>query len=200
MRVAVVGLWALARQLAHAAPPGVCDDPRLSPPGLVPEVTPPPASADTGVTPYHDQTLATDGIAAGLLVLAFDQDNGQTSPALAKLGIATYLFGAPLVHLSRNRTGGAIGSFAMRLALPAAGALLGAAAERPTTCDSDDCAHDAVPSEMALGVIAGIVAASAIDALYLARDGERKRAPTRKWTPTARAMQGGLALGVGGAF
>ena len=190
MRVAFVLL--MLCQLAHA-----------SPPGLTPEVAPAPQAPPPGVKSYRAQTLLADGIAAGLLVVAINE-NDESSEALAKLSLGTYMFGAPIVHLTKNRGSRALASMAMRIGFPIVGGFLGHSMRPKTTCDTyyDDYCEDDMPSdELVLGVIVGVIAASAVDAIYLAKGDEPKQQPPEPgWTPTARATQGGLALGVRATF
>ncbi|HEY5926812.1 MAG TPA: hypothetical protein VIV11_34230 [Kofleriaceae bacterium] len=195
MRVTLV--LVLLCQLAHASPPG------LTPVGITPEVTPvAPPPADEGLPSYRAQTLIADGIAAGLLLVAINEDN-DNSEALAKLSLGTYLFGAPLVHLTKNRSGRALASVTMRIGFPVIGGLLGESMRPKPECDTyydDYCQDDLVgPSEeMVVGVILGVLAASVVDSAYLAR-GEAPK-PQPQWTPTAHASPGGFALGVNGTF
>jgi hypothetical protein len=188
MRLAAAAL-ALTSQIAHAAPPGMTP--------LVSEEQP-PAPPPQGVQSYRGQTLLADGIAAGLvLVLVTKQD--KSSEAFGKLGLATYALGAPIIHLTKSRTGHALVSVTMRIGLPIAGALLGNAMDDGFECHIDVCDDNSPSDEMVLGVVAGFVAASALDAIYLAK-GDAPKQPEPSWSPTARATPGGFALGVRGSF
>ncbi|HEY5946129.1 MAG TPA: hypothetical protein VIV40_11590 [Kofleriaceae bacterium] len=198
MRVFVTAVLALTCQLAYAEAPG--ETPEVTPPGLAPTVAPTPAKP--ALKSYRAQTLLADGIAVGLMVVAFDTDNSDTAEALAKLSIGTYAFGAPLVHLTKERSGRALASLTMRIGFPIIGGFLGDSLRAKSNCDPyyDYCGDDEGPSgELVLGVLAGIVAASAVDAAYLAR-GETPKPAEPSWTPTARATQNGFALGVSGSF
>jgi len=197
MRVAVVVLAVISR-VASASPPGLTE---VTPPGLTPpggELTPPPVPPR--VESYRAQTLVADGIAAGLMITAFDVDN-DSSAALAKLSIITYVFGAPLVHLTKDRGRRALGSITMRIGLPIVGGMLGHAMAAKPTCEAyyDSCETELYTEELAYGVLAGVIAASALDAIYLAK-GDPPAKPQAAWTPVARATQNGFALGVSGTF
>lgn len=204
MRFAVALVLALACQLAHAAPPGPTTTdlppPDLSPPGLTPEVA--PATTDEpAVKSYWYQTLAADGLAITFVALAANGHGGD-SDSLAKLGIGTYLLGAPLIHVSKGRPGRALGSLAMRVGLPFVGALIGSALEPTYKCydEYDDCGPDGVSGEVVLGAVLGVVGASLIDATVLAKGDAPKAKAQPTWTPTARATHGGVALGLTGTF
>jgi hypothetical protein len=195
MRVAVVAglLAALAAvpSVAMADPPGLTP---LSPPGLAPTAPQP-----EGVPSYGKLTLATDGIAVGILLLAISQE----SEDLAKLSVGTYLVGAPIVHVTRGRVGRGLLSATMRVALPVVGAMAGASMESDKPCNDpydDYCGDDEGPDGgIVLGMLGGVLAASIIDAAYLAK-GDGPRRPATAWQPTARPTNGGVALGLAGSF
>jgi hypothetical protein len=193
MRVVVAAVLALTCQLAHADGPLAPEPyPTVTPPGLTPAVTaPPPAPV---VASYRHQTLIADGIAAGLLVVALSSEDNRQAESIAKVSVATYLLGAPLTHVMKGRNGHALTSVAMRVGFPIIGGMLANGMTKRECydyCESND-------DEIVLGVFAGAIAASAIDAIYLAKGDAPKQEPS--WTPTARASQNGFALGVRGSF
>lgn len=195
MRAAVVAasIAALAAvpSLAMADPPGLTP---LSPPSLAPTAPQP-----QGVQSYGKLTLLADGLAVGILVLAISEE----SEDLAKLSVGTYLVGAPIVHASRGRVGRGLLSTTMRVALPVVGAMAGASMESEKPCNDpydDYCGDDEGPDGgIVLGMLGGVLAASIIDAAYLAKGDEPMR-PATAWQPTARRTNGGVALGIAGSF
>ncbi len=164
--------------------------------------TEPARGTDAGTTWYGYQTLGTDGLALLLLGagVAADGDNGEM---LAKFSIGTYLLGAPLVHVAHDRSTRALGSLALRAGLPLVGYMIGSALEHDEpVCEGDihDCYYDDSIGESVLGVMAGVAIASIVDAAMLADSAPPKAKPQAAWTPSARAMHGGFALGLAGNF
>jgi hypothetical protein len=167
--------------------------PAVAPPGLTPVAA--PVAPAPGVASYRGQTLLADGIAAGLLIAALSSDDYEQGESLAKLSLGTYALGAPIIHLTKGRSGHALGSVAMRIGFPILGGLLGDSMSKDCYdyyCGSND-------DEIVLGIFAGAITASALDAIYLAK-GDAPKQPEPAWTPTARATQGGFALGASGRF
>jgi hypothetical protein len=198
MRAAAAAVIVLTSQLAHATPPGLTP---TTPPGLTPEQAPAPAPtpAEPGLESYRGQVLAADGIAVGLMLVAIDKESdGNDGEAFAKLSLGTYLFGAPLVHLTKNRAGRALASAAMRIGFPILGGMLGDSMKPKQVCY--DYCNEGPSDELVLGVLAGVVAASAVDAIYLAKGDPPKPAAQPAWTPDARPTQGGFLLGVRAPF
>ncbi len=156
--------------------------------------------AEPATTPgYRWQVVASDALAIGSVVLG-----GKTaSDGWYTLGMGSYLFGAPLVHAANGRTGRALGSLTLRVAIPLVGAFGGAKLDSPR-CGApapgarDACASDTFPSRgFATGIVLGAVAAMALDTWLLAKPVHK---PTRGWTPNASALRGGISVGVSGAF
>ena len=195
MRAAVVLVIALT-SAAHANPPG------LTPPGLEEPPPPPnaqpPAPSNQPAQSYRTMTFAADAAAVGMLFLAIDNENED----LAKLSLGTYLFGAPLVHVVKNRPSRALASLGLRVGLPILGGMLGEAMhEEPECYEYDYCGdyYEGPSDEAVLGIVGGALAAMVIDTAYLAKvDPPKREQPS--WTPTARATKGGFALGVNGRF
>lgn len=189
MRVVIALLASTA--IAHAEPPG-----------LTPVAEPaPPASPDLTTESYRGQVLAADGAALGLGLLALV--NGQASgratntTSLLELGAATFLIGAPLVHLLHDRSTHALGSLGLRLALPVLAGFIGSQVHDSCNypydgyCDSNGGLHAAI------GAAAGIIAASVIDAVFLAGGDERPTTTRMIATPLAG---GGATVGLAGRF
>jgi hypothetical protein len=144
------------------------------------------------VESYRGTALSADGVALGLVAAGIATDG----KVLSLLGVSTYVLASPLGHLSHRRYGRAAASVAMRVGLPLLGALIGDGMSR-------DCAGDCVdlPAGMFVAIGAGVVTASAIDALFLARgDARSSSSRSQTWTPVAAPTRGGVALGISGAF
>lgn len=197
LRAAVVAAALLAPSVAVAEPPGMTPAGTPGPPGMTPE-TVPAQPVDQGTPSYRGWTLGADAVAVGLMVVAVDHED----EGLAMLSLVTYAFGAPLVHLAKKRPERALASVGLRVGLPILGAMIGEGMHKDSYCNNYDyyetCDEEGPSEEAALGVVVGIVAASAIDSIYLAR-GERPK-PQPQWSPTVRSTSGGFALGVAGRF
>lgn len=141
---------------------------------------------------YWQSTLIPDAIAAGLFAIAITGVSGDEvaphAPVLAIAGAFTYVFGAPLIHGSRNNNGPAFASLGLRIALPAAGVWLGARMEDP-----DNTARSA-----RLGLLAGMFTAAVIDSVLFAR--QRVAVAPARWSPTAAPTQGGVSVGLQATF
>ena len=177
MRVVVV--LALLCRVAYATPPGISEE------------EPPVAS-------YRAQTVLADALAGAVMFAAYNSHDDARAQALAKLGISAYVLGGPIVHLSKNRGKRALASIAMRIGLPILGGILGDGMTADN-CEYYSCGNDAPSDEQMFGVLVGAVAASTIDALYLAK-GDPPAPAHAALAPTARLTQGGVALGVRGSF
>ncbi len=150
---------------------------------------------------YAWQTVAADGVGVSLLLVGV----ASSSNGAMIVGTGTFLLGTPLVHLAHGNPGRAVGSLALRGALPT----LAFAAGYTAFHRSDQGTHELFPSGFGEGVllgIGGIVACVAIDALLLAE--ETPAAPARPQAPISRLsvspqlayIRGGAVAGVGGAF
>jgi hypothetical protein len=135
------------------------------------------ATAETAPAPtwYGGQTLAVDlaalALGAGARLVVGD---GSWRAFPYMLGGAAYLFGGPIVHGLHGQGGRAAGSFGMRIALPAFGALAGVAVHhnRQPGDPPDWFPREAVDGFL-IGAGVGAVVASAVDAIFLAREPAR---------------------------
>src|SRR5262245_36637839 len=130
---------------------------------------------------YGWQTLLVDGgwIGLWMLGLAVDHEKyGSSSPENYQLGanvlftsaVATYVLGGPAIHLAHGHADSALGSLALRVGFPLAGALAGYALGS-AACGSNDSEFIPCPVAIgALGFMAGFVAAPIIDASVVARE------------------------------
>jgi hypothetical protein len=130
---------------------------------------------------YGWQTMLTDGGAIGLFLLSaavqdakYGSGSGESyevgANVLVASGFAAYLFGGPAVHLAHGDGRKALGSFALRAALPIAGTLAGLAIGS-AVCGPHD--SEIIPCPIAvgaLGLLAGGVAAPIVDASVIARE------------------------------
>lgn len=166
------------------------------PPGLTPPAAPLAPQGDQPlVESYRAQVVAADALAS-LASLAAAHTH---TPGVGVIGLATYVLGAPLVHLAHGRGTRALGSVALRVGLPLATVGVIAATRHPDCSASADVCDDADLGALMIGLAGSLVAASVIDAVFLAEGDEPP--PARSWAPTlAPTTSGGLTLGVGGAF
>lgn len=151
-----------------------------------PTVPPPPQSIDE-TTPervwYGWQTLLNDAAATGLFIGALELGHGDLydtggslgANALATLGIAGYVGGAPVIHLVHGRPGYAGGSALLRIGLPLIGGVVGngAATCPPPEGDYGNCG---LP-ELLVGFVGGLVAASVIDSALFAWERPKAEPP-----------------------
>jgi hypothetical protein len=181
----------------NSSPPGVSAAPLSTDadPTQPPRAVPARLSAfePQGRVWYGWQTLATDLAAVSIAYLALsEQQPVASSPAsapedrsgpsaaslLAGLGAATFVLGAPAIHLVHGRPDSAAISLGLRLGLPVVGGLAGfglAGGNCPATTDSD-CAKNSPVLLIAVGAIVGLITASAIDASQLAYEKPKPKA------------------------
>jgi hypothetical protein len=125
---------------------------------------------------------------------------GGVGSALFVPGFLLYIGGAPAVHGFHHRDGALVADLALRIALPIAGAFLGAAGAR---CDeATDLPGLCREAAGARGAMGGMTMAAAIDALGLSW--ERRTVPATArgpaWSPTVALGPHGMSAGIGGAF
>ncbi len=166
-------------------------------PGTHPAMTHPATDeipATTQVERYGWQIGLLDTAAVLMVLSSADSDSGS----VALLGGGIYLLGGPAVHAARGNPGRAFGSLALRVGLPLIGARL---AESGSSCDPeyDDYCGDDDMVRVILGGMAGVVAAGAIDWIFLAKD-ERKVGPLSIQPSIAPTPGGGGQVGIMGVF
>jgi hypothetical protein len=191
--VVCAGLFAaLSARPAHAEPPGltIATPTTAAPWSTIPVEATIEEPTTTRVS-YRWQMVVADLSGLGVSIAAAKlTDDGDQAVGLAG---GTYLFGAPLVHASNGHGWRAIGSLAVRAALPAIGLAIAMQSRTKTGCDN--CLDDNPPiAEAMLGLGAGALAALVIDYGLIAR-------PTqRRWLPTAAPANHGGTVGLSATF
>jgi hypothetical protein len=187
---------------APAEPPAVVPPamaaPTIAPSAPEPEEEPEP---ERRRYQYRWQVIGADAaaIAMSVLVDRIAAGGGDRSAPLATLTIATYFFGAPLVHGVHRQGKRALVSFGLRAGLPLLLGLLGEELDGTPPCDF---CNDSLRSEGKLiGITVGVLAAMAVDGVLLARPIYRRvERPRAVWAPALRGVQGGATAGVVGTF
>ena len=176
--------WLIAGVLGLAAAPAFAEPPGLSPPSQ-PDSVWPWTPADPGS--YRLEVVTVDASAIAGVAL------GHNSTAAIGLSIATYALGSPILHLVHHRPGNALGSFVLRVGLPAAGTALGWMVTSGGSSESD---IPAGAGGAVIGLVAGVIAASSIDIGVLAK-AETPPPVTPAIAPTGH---GGMTFGLAGSF
>lgn len=176
----VVLSWVALAGAAHAGGEG--------PPGAAPSMqaaaVPPDEPVETRW--YGWQILAVD--VASIAVLAAGEDDALFS----SIGAGGWVLGGPAVHLVHGHGGRAVGSLALRLAAPIAGAMIASAA-----CPGDE--NDEVfgcLDNIAIGLVAGAGAAMVID-IVLATEEVESPPPV---APVLMVTDAGAQVGLAGRF
>ncbi len=149
---------------------------------------------------YGWQTLTIDGASFGLLLAGAGADSGggrsnDLTSTLLLASLLGYGFGPGVVHFMHKNTGRGFASFGLRLGMPIAGAIIGAAAA--SGCNRFLCEADGA----GVGLLAGIGGAIAIDAALLAYEDQRpERSSLGSLSPLLIVGPGRAVIGVGGAL
>lgn len=188
-----------------AAPPPTFAPRAIAPPMIAPPssvaVTPPPLDgpreAETEPS-YRWQIGVAD---AGSLALLFSfTEHGSLGGGLL------YLLGGPVIHLAHGEAGRAVGSLALRAALPIAGAFVGGALwwnSQDARCkngDPDFCSDDEFNVGALYGLGLGFLGAMVVDTALLARPVPLRKAAGARWAPQLAVAPGHLGVGVVGRF
>ena len=177
MRSFVAIVLLLASSVVVHAQPGVTPSQPLAQPAQ--------PTDDAPVDSYRWQTAAADGLTIALLVGATKSASNHDQDSFARLALINYGLTVPIIHAAHGRPGSALGSLALRCALPLAGMyLLGSK-------DDDE------GTSMIAGFMLGVGAAMVIDTAWLAKGDE---VPARSWAPTVAPTNGGMTVGLGGHF
>jgi len=143
---------------------------------------------------YGNKTLTADGIAVGLFASGV-----VTAPVGSTLGIATFFFGAPLVHVAAGHPDKAAASFGLRALPPLLFiASYGSGCGHDDTGDSDNCPNRALVWMAALGIPAAI----AVDAAVIAREDVPQQEDSASVGVTFRVLPSarGSLLSAAGSF
>ncbi len=210
MRVVIAGVFALLMIAGPVrAQPGrtpVGPPQAYAPQGYAPQAPPVTYTKRYGSTIALADAASVAAIVVGTILIvsaAFsdydcdydcDDDSGSVGLGVVLMigGSAGYVFGGPLIH-NYHGNGSASGkSIALRLGLPLAGALAGAALSA-----GDESCYDCDDYSGGLSAL-GVISAMVIDWTVLAKKQVRVDAPV---VPYAAPMHGGgMTLGVGGTF
>jgi hypothetical protein len=150
---------------------------------------------------YGDFTLLADGGALALLLASIAVNDRDTREGVLVMSGVTYLVGAPVVHLTRQRAMASLGSLGLRAGMPALGALLGS--QLSGLADYND--GDEVVIGTVYGVLGGILSAVVLDAAFIAweplspSEGASARSEP-SWSPSLVLTNTHAGLGVAGRF
>jgi hypothetical protein len=166
--VGVISLLLVSRTAWADPEPTLENAPIAAEVAPAPEPLPPPTYRS-----YRIQIAAADLATLGAGFTLLLTSGGENPGVLAGLGLlGAYFVASPIVHVAHGRFAAAAASFGLRaVGVPLAGAVgLGLGSALCNDRGSDySCSIHAVFTG-ALGVTAGLVAATAIDAEYLARE------------------------------
>ena len=110
--------------------------------------------------------------------------------------VAPYFLASPIVHGVHGNSGKAIGSLGLHLGLPIVGMLVGVGVGGHN-CDSDACGLGG----LVLGMMGGMVAATVVDAAWLAHTTVEVDSSQVSLAPTVTvARSGGATFGVAATF
>jgi hypothetical protein len=165
---------------------------------------PPPPTAVHEVS-YAYQTLISDGIATVLITSAFLRGGGGEDWLWRLMaftgGVGIYAGGAPLVHFVNGEIHNGLKSFGLRVGLPTigmmAGNLIGPRVRVQCKVGQDCPNSDESPVGIAVGAVAGAVAASLLDARLLAK---KRVTEFVQLTPMIGYGRSGFNVGLGGSF
>lgn len=148
---------------------------------------------------YGWQTLVVDGASFGAILMSASANRrglgDEAASGLVLVGLLGYGLGPGVVHFLHHNTGRGFASFGLRLGMPIAGAIVGAAAA--SGCNRFLCEADGA----AVGLLAGVGGAIAIDAVLLAYEDLRPTRPTLgSLTPLFVVAPGRAVVGVGGTL
>lgn len=135
--------------------------------------------------------------AAGLAVLLTTSAERRWQP-LVWLGV--YALGGPVVHAAHGRGWRALGSFGMRVAGTAAGAVAFSMIGCHDYRDPDTDEEVATCSDAAIGLLLMMYGGAVVDSLIDADDRPRLPDPAPPVSLTLAPLRGGIALGAIGRF
>jgi hypothetical protein len=200
--VAIVGLSRLASaDVSEPTNEGVVGEPVSQPRlGVLPPSLTDPIQPTVEVTSsYRSITMTVDALSIAALLGGFasegkdGRDTDLTGP-LYTAGALGGLFVTPIIHGIRGHGLRAVGSFLLRDGAMGVGAMI---AVETATCGPQEwfCGLDRIGP----GMLAGLVAASALDAAFLTDETEQRPVGVA-WTPILAPARGGGTLGVAATF
>jgi hypothetical protein len=155
-----------AARAADPAPPGAA--------AVVAPVVAPVAVESPTTTWYGYQTLATDGGAVAFMVALGASHDHASQQGLMVGALTMYELGAPTVHFAHHQVGRGFIDLGLRIGLPVVGTVvggaLGLATASPATSSNWFAALDGELTGAIVGGTIGLISASAIDAVFLARE------------------------------
>jgi hypothetical protein len=144
---------------------------------------PPPEPPERGEPAYRMQTLLVDVTAIGIVYAGL-----RTDLPLVGLGALTYILGAPAVHAHHGHGARAAASLAIRCTLPVLAFIALAQGS------GDEVPPFAIPG------VAGMLAASVLDAAFLARGTPTRPRIVPVITPSSQPSQTALTFGFAAQF
>lgn len=166
---------------------------------IITRPTPPPANADDDADDQLDvdddatqahwygwQTLIADGASLSALLA------GGQEESLVALGLLGYEFAPGIIHFAHRNPGRGFASFGIRLGMPLAGAFIGAALA--SNCNDNLCEAGGA----AVGLLAGMGGAIAIDAAVFAYDDPKHPGRRVGLVPLVSLLPGRAWVGVAG--
>jgi len=153
---------------------------------------------------YGDAIIGTDAVALGLGVLGVTLlKGGNADAAGASLFIGgglTYFAASPIVHGMHGRSGAALGSVGLRLAVPIVGTYLGAALAGAQHCGDESCQSRGITGGV-VGFGFGMLAASIVDISLLAYEPKPNSTATQiALVPSIDPKRGSAGLNLVGAW
>jgi hypothetical protein len=150
---------------------------------------------------YRLTMVAVDATAVALVAAGVYLDHEDVTPALALVGVGTYVLGGPIIHLAHEQSGRALGSIGLRVGLPATGLLVGGALAASCGGASEWCLVGAVLFGGVIG-LGGVLAAIIVDDAVLGRAPKpaTKSAARVALTPLLDPKRRAAGLSLVGAF
>jgi hypothetical protein len=144
---------------------------------------------------YGYQTLATDGGAVAFMLALGASHDHASQQGLMVGALTMYELGAPTVHFAHHQVGRGFIDLGLRVGLPVLGTIvggaLGLATAGPATASNWFASLDGEVSGAIVGGTLGLISASAIDAVFLAREEGAPRG-TGMGAAAARAAKAGV--------
>lgn len=149
---------------------------------------------------YGWQTLTADGTSLALVLVGAaaansERSGGDDGSNIAALGLLSYAFTPGIIHFVHRNPGRGFASFGVRIGLPIAAGMLGAALA--SGCNEYLCESEGA----AIGGLLGVGGAIAIDAAVFAYDDRKPRLPSvGGLSPLVLIGHNRALVGVGGAL